>query len=238
MQGTASDRIAASILNLVYPSECPVCGGDSDSYRTSPICSGCFSGIARYEGPACSVCFEPLRSEHGSTCGSCLSKAPPFSRIMSYGLHEGALKAAINFLKFSSARGLAKELGALLSSMDVPGADFIAPVPLSVQGLRRRGFNQTLLIGRAISKRTGVPLRTGLLVKIKDTQPQVGLPAKDRLKNLKGAFAVSGKLGGEKVLLLDDVVTTTATVRECAKALLKAGAGEVSVLSVSRARAG
>lgn len=237
MQGTLADRIAASLLNMVYPSECPECGGASDNLRTHPLCGACFSGIGRYTGPACPVCYEPLKSEHASTCGECLKKAPPFSRVISYGLHEGALKSAINLLKFYSAKGLAAELGALASSVDVPPADFIVPVPLSPSGLRKRGFNQTLLIGRAVSKRIGVPLRTGLLRKIRDTLPQVGLSAKERLRNLKGAFGVSRKLSGESVLLLDDVVTTTATVRECSKALLKAGAGEVAVLSVSRARA-
>lgn len=236
VRGTASDRIAAALLNLVYPTRCPECGGPSDGLRTAPVCVSCFHSIERYHGPACAVCFEPLASEHASTCGGCLAKPPPFSRLMSYGLHEGALKRAVNLLKFHSARGMARELGALVASMELPRADFIVPVPLSPRGLRERGFNQTLLIARALSRKTGVPVRMGLLVKAKDTPPQVGLPAKARLRNVRGAFGTAAGLGGQRVLLLDDVVTTTATVRECAKALLKAGAGEVSVVSVSRAR--
>lgn len=236
MQGTASDRIAAALLNLVYPSRCPACGGPTDGLRTSPICVSCFSGIGRYREPACAVCFEPLASGHASTCGDCLSKAPPFSRLVSYGLHEGTLKQAVNLLKFRSARGLARELGSLVASTEVPRADFMVPVPLSPRGLRDRGFNQTLLIARAVSRKTGVPVRTGLLVKTKDTPPQVGLSSKARLRNVRGAFGATARLSGQRVLLLDDVVTTTATVRECAKALLRAGAGEVSVVSVSRAR--
>jgi ComF family protein len=236
MQGATADRIAATLLNLVYPSVCPVCEGASDSYRYAPICSECFNAIERYEGPACPVCFEPLKSEHAGTCGACLKDEPPFRRVASFGLHEGALKAAINFLKFKSARGLARELGRMVASMEIPRADIMVSVPLSLKGLRNRGFNQTLLVGRTISKRTGVPLELGLLRKVKDTLPQVGLNKKERAKNLRGAFEVSRKLNGEKVLLLDDVVTTTATVRECAKVLLRAGAGEVAVVSVSRAR--
>lgn len=236
MQGTASDRIAAALLNLVYPARCPVCGGPTDGLRTSPICLSCFRGIGRYLEPACSVCFEPLASGHATTCGACLSKAPPFSRLVSYGLHEGALKQAVNLLKFRSARGIARELGALVATMEMPRADFMVPVPLSLRGLRDRGFNQTLLIARAVSRKTGVPVRTGLLVKTKDTPPQVGLPAKARLRNVRGAFGAKARLSGQRVLLIDDVVTTTATARECARALLKAGAGEVAVVSVSRAR--
>jgi len=236
MPGASADRIAATLLNLVYPSACPVCEGASDSYRYAPICSNCFSEIERYEGPACPVCFEPLKSEHAGICGACLKDEPPFKRIASYGLHEGALKTAINLLKFHSVRGLARELGTMVASIDLPPADIIVSVPLSLKGLRARGFNQTLLVGRTISKISGIPLELGLLRKLKDTPPQVGLNRKEREKNLKGAFEVSRKLSGERVLLLDDVVTTTSTVRECAKVLLKAGAGEVSVASISRAR--
>jgi ComF family protein len=200
------------------------------------MCSACFHGIEKYDGPACPTCFEPLKSEYAGTCGACLKEEPPFSRVVSFGLHTGALKSAVNLLKFYSVRGLAKDLGEMVAGLDLPGADFIVAVPLSSKGLRTRGFNQTLLIGRTLSKKLGIPLEFGLLEKIKDTPPQVGLNKKKRVKNLKGAFGVSRKLGGEKVLLLDDVVTTTATVRECAKALRKAGAGEVAVASVSRAR--
>jgi ComF family protein len=139
-------------------------------------------------------------------------------------------------LKFYSVRGLAKDLGEMVASLDLPGTDFIVGVPLSAKGLRKRGFNQTLLVGKTVSKKLGIPLEFGLLTKVKDTLPQIGLNKNERVRNLKGAFGVSRKLGGEKVLLLDDVVTTTTTVRECSKALLKAGAGEVAVASVSRAR--
>jgi ComF family protein len=177
-----------------------------------------------------------LKSEYAGTCGACLKDEPPFSRIVSFGLHEGALKSAVNFLKFYSARGLAKDLGEMVAGLDIPRVDCIVAVPLSAKGLRTRGFNQTLLIGRTLSKKLGIPLELGLLEKVKDTLPQVGLNRKERVKNIKGAFGVSRKLGGEKVLLLDDVVTTTTTARECSKALLKAGAGEVAVASVSRAR--
>jgi predicted amidophosphoribosyltransferase len=108
---------------------------------------------------------------------------------------------------------------------------------MSARGLRERGFNQTLLIGRTVSKKTGSPMEAGILSKVKDTPPQVGLSFRERRKNLRGAFKANGKLSGEKVLLLDDVVTTATTARECSKALLKAGAGEVVVASVSRAPA-
>jgi len=237
LQGTAADRIASTLLNLIYPSRCPVCEGPSDSYRTAPICTACFSGIERYEGPSCAVCFEPLASEHASTCGSCLKREPPFSRIVSYGLHTGALRAAVNFLKFYSTRRLARHLGNLVCELELPRVDCIVPVPMSARGLRERGFNQTLLIGRTVSKKTGVPVEAGLLSKVKDTPPQVGLSVRERRKNLRGAFKANSGLNGEKILLLDDVVTTATTARECSTALMKAGAGEVVVASVYRAPA-
>ena len=116
--------------------------------------------------------------------------------------------------------------------------DFIAPVPLSAEGLRKRGFNQALLIAREVSRALGVPVSTDVLIKHRHTPPQVGLSAEERRKNVKGAFSMLRGLQGERVLIIDDVVTTTATARECAGTLLKGGAGEVRVASVTRARGG
>lgn len=157
------------------------------------------------------------------------------SQVLSFGIYAGALKAAIHQLKYFSARRLARPLGALLGGLDLPAADIAVPVPLSPRGLRQRGFNQTHLIGRAACATLGVPVVPGLLVKMKDTLPQARLTSKERIKNVRGAFGLRSKLDGQRVLLIDDVVTTGATVRECARTLLKAGAAEVAVACVARA---
>lgn len=138
-------------------------------------------------------------------------------------------------MKFKPVKRLSRPLGALLAEMDLPRTDFMVPVPLSLAGLRQRGFNQTLLLSRAAAERLRVPVEANLLYKKKDTPPQVGLSRRARTRNLRGAFGVRRRLDGGRVLLIDDVITTGATVGECAKALLRAGAEEVSVASLARA---
>jgi ComF family protein len=207
----------------------------SNSLLYSPICRNCWSGIKRYEGASCRICSEPFTSDAGDICGRCLMERPPFAGVITYGLYSDTLKEAINLLKFSSVKRLAKPLGMLIAKLDIPQVDMIVPVPLSIKRLRQRGFNQTLLIGRVVSKTLDIPLSSELLYKKKETLPQAVLSASDRARNLKNAFATRSRLKGETVLLVDDVMTTGATARECSKTLLKAGAGKVFVATVARA---
>ncbi len=176
----------------------------------------------------------PFSSEYSDICGQCLKKAPPFLKVINYGLYEGALAEAINQLKFHGIKRLSKPLGILLQSLDLPVTDGIVPVPLSIKGLRERGFNQSLLIARIVSKKISAPLLMDILLKKKETPPQIGLSAKERLSNLKNAFEVKGDVDGLRLLLVDDVMTTGATVKECSKVLMKAGAREVIVLTLAR----
>jgi ComF family protein len=164
-----------------------------------------------------------------------MRKTPPFSKILPYGLYEGVLAEAIHQFKFHGVRRLFKPLGKLLLHLDIPHTDGIVPVPLSKKGLIQRGFNQSLLLSRVIAKQSEVPLFVDSLFKIKETPPQIGLSARERLMNLRNAFEVHGNLKDLRLLLVDDVITTGATVRECSRMLMKAGAKEVIVLSLARA---
>lgn len=161
---------------------------------------------------------------------------PLFSKVLSYGLYEGVLQEAISQLKFHGVKRLSKPLGRLLLSFELSGIDLdgIVPVPLSMKRLRERGFNQSLLIARIVSEEKGIPMLIDILLKKKETPPQTELSAKERLSNLKGAFEVKGNIEGMRILLVDDVMTTGATVTECSKELIKAGAKEVIVLTLAR----
>lgn len=176
----------------------------------------------------------PFSSEYSELCGQCMKKPPPFSMVINYGLYDGVLAEAINQLKFYGIKRISKSLGRLLYSLDLPDTDGIVSVPLNTKSLRERGFNQSLLIARVISKNIRVPLLMDLLLKKKETLPQVGLSANERLSNLKNAFEVKGNIKGLRLLLVDDVMTTGATVTECSKQLMKAGAKEVIVLTLAR----
>ncbi len=125
-------------------------------------------------------------------------------------------------------------MGKLLLELPFPPADGIVPVPVTARTLRERGFNQTLLLSRILSKRLGLPVKMDLLFKKRETLPQIGLRAKERAGNLKNAFEAKGRADGLRLILVDDVMTTGATARECSKALLKAGAKEVIVVTLAR----
>lgn len=177
----------------------------------------------------------PFTSEYAGICSQCLKKAPPFSRVINYSLYDGVLAEAINHLKFHGLKRLAKPLGKLLLDFDLSGMDSVVPVPLSIKRLRERGFNQSLLLARVISREKKLPLLIDILFKKKETPPQTGLSGKERLLNLKNAFVVKRDIRGLRLLLVDDVMTTGATVTECSKQLMKAGAKEVTVLTLARA---
>ncbi len=230
-------RLLSQIINHLFPSQCPSCGAETDDISHAPFCLGCWSRIRRYSGPACRVCSTPLSSEYSDICAGCLKDPPPFSRALGFGIYEGALADAIHHYKFRGTRRLHKPLGRFMLDLAPSGIDAVVPVPLSVRRLRERGFNQSLLLARVISGKTGVPLIFNRLLKREDTLPQIGLSAARRKSNIRGAFTTAGKFGGMRLLLIDDVMTTGATVRECSKELLKAGAREVVVLVLARASA-
>lgn len=227
--------LISGLINSIYPSACPICENPPDDLSHAPICSSCWSQIKRYDGPSCSICALPFASEYSRICGSCLKKSPPFSLTIHYGLYEGVLAEAISIFKFQGIRRLAQPLGRLLLSLDIPLTDAIVPVPLTIKGLRRRGFNQSLLIARLIAQKMRVPLFMNTLFKIRETPPQIGLSARERKSNLKNAFTVAGDIKDKRILLIDDVMTTGATITECSRVLLKAGAKEILVITLARA---
>jgi ComF family protein len=159
---------------------------------------------------------------------------PPFVRASSYGLYEGALKEAIHLLKFNGHRRLAKPLASLLADIEIPEVDVLMPVPIHLHQLRTREFNQTALIAKHLSVITRIPLMIDGLTKVKDTAAQIDVDRKERLRNLKKAFFASEQVKGRRILLVDDVITTGATMRECTRTLIKAGALEVVVIALAR----
>jgi len=232
---TEKRKARSFLYTLLFPSRCPICDAPSGDSDYPPLCSSCWGGIAPYAGPRCEICGTPFPSEHGKVCGECIIKRPPFKKAFSYALYGGAIEEAVKGLKFSKLKKLSGPLGKFVTTLPLPEADGIAAVPLSKKGLLARGFNQSLLIGKELSRARGVPLFPNALIKIRETKPQALLPKKERLANLKGAFRAEGELAGKTVILVDDVMTTGATLAECSKALLKAGAEEVFAVTVARA---
>jgi ComF family protein len=167
-----------------------------------------------------------------------MKKEPLFSWARGFGLYEGALKEALHHLKYYGIKRLARPLSEMMLSMPLPHADTIIPVPLWKKRLRKREFNHAALLAMHIANSTGISLVTKSLVKIRDTAPQVGLSAKDRRINIRNAFGIiDGQLiQGKNIVLVDDVFTTGATVRECSRLLKKEGAGNIYVLLLAHSR--
>lgn len=205
-------------------------------------------------GGVCAVCGERLFSPYAVSsdageprCGLCQRLAPTFARAVAYGSYEGGLRDLVHLLKYGGVLPAANVLGRMLAeAIATLEADFarapvlVVPVPLFRAKRRQRGFNQAELIARAalkIHSAGGRLLLLGdrVLERKRDTHSQTGLTSHQRRENVRGAFVVAlDAVRGREVLVLDDVVTTGATVSECARVLLRAGASKVWVASVAR----
>ncbi len=223
------------VLNIFFPEICPICQCQCQNHETAPVCTDCWKSISQYKGPICQKCGAPLVSEASTICGECLKQTPAFACARSYGVYDHALKKGINLLKYHGKKRLSRPLSKLLIQAGLPEADIVIPVPLHHRRLRKREFNQSALISKHIAEETNSRLVLDCLVKVRDTLPQVGLRYKARVKNIKGAFEVMNwkLIKDTKIMLVDDVVTTGATIRECSHTLKEAGAGEIHVISLA-----
>ena len=219
------------------------------------VCSVCWDGLAPWRGPICDRCGLPLASgqfgESTAQCGSCRRDAFDFDCARCLGAYRGLLRAAILQMKFQHRERLGIKLGKLLGDPCLSlfetagdGAWVIVPVPLHRTRHRERGFNQAGLLAlglrRALARTGKVPLPAidrQTLVKTRATPPQTGLSVAARRENVRGAFAVAipERVRGRTAILVDDVMTTGATLSACALALKHAGARQVLGLTLARA---
>jgi len=188
----------------------------------------------------CAACDEVLGPKEEAFCEGCAPLLDPGERVgsgLSAFVYGGPMAEAVRRLKYGRRTELASPLGALLAARAIELAgevDAVVPVPLHATRLRRRGFNQAALLARPVARALAVPLVTSELRRLRDTPPQAGLDAAGRLKNVRGAF-VALRAPAARVLLVDDVRTTGATLAECAEALTIAGAERVLTLVLAGA---
>ena len=223
-------RAAGPLLDLIFPRTCAGCGREGDYF-----CDECEAGTPRLGPPQCNVCSAPSRSP---LCAWCQSANQPFNGITAPYRWMGVVQELVYSLKYRNVRAsaprLAEQMSAHLMEKSLD-ADIIAPVPLHPSRERERGYNQSELLARGISKSTGIPMANRLLARIRNTPPQVTMTSpEERRENVVGAFECVGDAQGKRVLLIDDVVTSGATVAECSAQLRKAGAATIWVLSLAR----
>ncbi len=218
----------------LYPPRCALCGQASDTELD--LCTGCLSDLPRNDS-ACLRCGIPL-SNGATLCGPCNHTPPPFERSIIPFRYAPPLDHLLQQLKFHQRLHLAPLLGELLAeavtTRSEPKPELILPVPLHRSRLSERGYNQAMELVRHISNQLTIPFAYDHLKRLRHTAAQTSLKGKDRRKNLRGAFAVEGKLPGH-VALLDDVVTTGATVSELARVLKRAGVESVEIWAIARA---
>jgi len=238
----AAKRAGCGLLNLILPDQCRVCGESLHEFSRIPVCGRCLHEpppfVAEYFCSACRAPFvNPFPLDETGRCMLCRMGLQGFDAVYTYGSYEGTLRKLIHLFKYEGVRPLARAFGESLA-LALPrdqGFDAIVPMPLHWWKRWRRGYNQSDLLAREISRRWNVPVR-GLVTRKKATAPQAGLTNSQRRLNVSGAFRVKNgiRLKGLRILLVDDVLTTGATASACARALKRAGAAHVSLLTLAR----
>jgi len=242
--------LTVAALDLVFPAQCPVCETTLGAGRRDPLCGGCWRAITRLDVPWCERCgaasvaredglAAPLVAPQSiAACPTCATQAPGFDYARSAALYDGPLREAIHALKFGRRRALASPLGDLTvkqCAVSLPdGIDALIPVPLARARERERGFNQAALLARRIGRRLDIPIRSRWLARVRSTRPHRDLSTAERRANVCDAFRASARVAGCHVLVVDDILTTGATLDACARALRAAGARRIGALTVAR----
>ena len=232
-----------ALFRALFPDDCRLCERELMRITAAPVCHRCLEGIGSCRVAAgCLHCGHPFDDAEKALdrCGACRIDPPSFDRARSFGTYEGDLRKLIHLMKYDGMRPLAKELGRLMGETagDFESVDFLVPVPLYRWRWWRRGFNQAELLCAALSRATGISARSRLLRRTRATESQAGLSNRQRRVNVAGAFTAPRprEVRGRRILLVDDVMTTGATLDACAKALKRAGAEYVGAVTSARAR--
>ena len=234
-----------ALIDIIYPPSCSVCQKflDTDGIHETLICIDCLDDFREIHSPFCTICRTPFPSmgEENHHCENCIRKRPHYRQLAAPYLYEGKLMDAIHNFKYKGKRDLGKSLGHLLASfarkwLKNITPSLIMPVPLHPEKIRERGFNQSLILAREVSKRLGNELDFLSLRRIRYTSPQTGLKRQERRKNVRNAFEFKGEtdIRDRDILLVDDVATTGSTLNECAKQLKKHGCNDVFCLVLAR----
>lgn len=230
-------------LDLIYPRQCQICGDMIRCQRFPFLCKECFEGSTRLEPPWCHTCALPWygKIDGAAACPNCSSQELHFDYARAVMRFRGVVRHAIHGFKYLRQTYWSRVLNFwLLESspfrFDFAEVDMLIPVPLHSVRERERGFNQAWVLFSPLAKQWKIPAYRWGLMRVRETETQTHLDREERMHNLRGAFRVRSPkfFPGKRVLLVDDVLTTGATVNECGRVLREAGAASVLVFTLAR----
>lgn len=219
-------------LEWLYPPECCNC-----NRRGFVLCQDCYTEINQLQGDLCFQCGKPIKNNK-KLCQDCTAKPPPYTQMRSWANYDGPIKKVVGSLKYRRNLALGPILANPLAEIVQKSGwkiDLIVPIPLSRRRKKERGYNQAAVISRNLARYLNIKHAPNVVKRIKETETQISLDVNKRFTNLMDAFyAIPATLNKRNILLIDDVITTGATMQNCAIALQRAGAENVYCLSVAR----
>ncbi len=226
-----------AVLDFLFPPRCLACG---EGVQEIGVCPACWKGLCFLTEPCCACCGQPFDYDLGTEalCGACMTVAPPFAKARAALAYNDASRKLVVGIKHSRLQAMATLAGWMqrAGASMLEEADLVCVVPLHRWRLMKRGYNQSALLAARLQ--TPARIEPELLVRTRATPSQGGLSRSGRQRNIRGAFAVHARylaqVKGKRIVLVDDVFTTGATLGECCRVLKRAGAGEVSVLTAAR----
>lgn len=239
----ALGSLAGILADFAFPPYCACCHARMPDGQREPLCRECWQRAITWDGGACQRCGTGLPAGAAPRlCPSCRIEGWECSDVRTPGPFSGTVAEAIHLLKYSERRSIARRLAALMRGCLAPGdrylqSDLIAAVPLHGARLRERGYNQAQLLADEFSRMTGIPADPKAVSRTRHNPTQTRLNRKQRLENVRNIFRAQdpSRVRGRRVILVDDVLTTGATIGSCARALLEAGASEVLALAAAAA---
>jgi len=259
----AARTIFNDCLNVLFPSDCRVCGAPLLALSRAHVCDSCVGRIVPQAGTLCTRCGDALPPEslrfltlssaaNAGECTLCRLAPPEFTRAVAYAVYDDEVREMLHLLKFNGMHRVAhhvlgEPMAQAILQLEPHAADdlLVIPVPLFAARQRSRGFNQAQLLASAALARLRklrpawrLTLEPNNLIRVKDTRSLFALQPQQRRASLRGAFRVAApeRLRGREILLIDDIMTTGATARECARVLRRAGARKVWVATLARAQ--
>jgi ComF family protein len=237
--GAAVRAALGAIADLIVPPCCLACRTPLASHHV--LCGACWRRVQFIRAPLCDVTGIPLPYDSGErvVSAAALAHPPAYDRARAVAHFSGSMRTLVHHFKYADRHDARQLFGQWLAESGrdlLPGIDVIVPAPMTRLRLFLRRFNQSAVLAQELARQTGIPADPHLLVRARSTPRQVGLTRDQRRRNVAGAFRVAAgrlkELNGRNILLIDDVITTGATVNACARALKRAGAQRVDVLAL------